>query len=472
MSQNAQPAPNRRERSRRVPFGGYYIPIEAAEDSEITRVARGSPLGEYMRRFWHPVCLAADLRDLPLAIRILGEDLVVFRDGAGRVGVLARKCAHRGASLEYGLIAEKGIRCCYHGWHFDVDGTILATPGEPAGSRIKDTVCQGAYPAVERHGLVFAYMGPPEDRPHLPVYEAHLNPPGNRIVAFSNFLPCNWLQVHENIADQAHAVFLHVGMSVDPDAKPGQGAQLNAAFGLMPTLEWRETRDGQGMVFIAGRRIGDRIWIRINDLLLPNITQHAHLFENGEREKYFCNHLSMTRWSVPVDDTNTQLFGWRYFNDLVDPEHVGAPEKCGKESIDFLDGQVGNRSYEEGQRNPGDWEVLTSQGLIAVHALEHPGTTDAGVFLWRKLLRSAVRGTNVGGHPAAASEFARQHSPLPTYSQDSVLNIPRRAEDDDRLLIRDLGRRVFEIIVAGDAYAGKERVEFIARGIKALENSA
>ena len=106
--------------------------------------------------------------DLPRAIRILGEDLVAFRDGGGRVGVLERRCCHRGTSLEYGRVMERGIACCYHGWHFDVDGTILDTPGEPPDSRIRDRTFQGAYPAREHQGLVFAYMGPPAAAPDFP----------------------------------------------------------------------------------------------------------------------------------------------------------------------------------------------------------------------------------------------------------------------------------------------------------------
>jgi len=455
-----------------VPYAGYFAALGGTEDAEITRTGRGTALGEYFRRFWHPVCLSQQLRDLPLAIRILGEDLVAFRDRGGRIGVLARQCAHRGASLEYGIISERGIRCCYHGWQFDVDGRLLDTPGEPRSSRLKESICQGAYPAFEQHGLVFAYMGPPDEKPAVPVYEPLVYPENNQIVAFSNFLPCNWLQVHENIADQAHAVFLHSGMTVDPNAKPGQGAQLNASFGQMPTLEWYETGEGRGMIFVAGRRIGERIWIRINDLVLPNITHHAYVFEDGKARKHFCHHIHMTRWSVPVDDTNMKLFGWRFFNDLVDPHKRGDPEKCGVEKVDFLDGQVGNRPYEEGQRNPGDWEVLTSQGKIAIHERENPGTTDAGVFLWRKLLREAIRGKKPAASPAAMSKYAAEHAPVPLYSQDSVLDIPPREGEDDQKLIREVGRQVLAIIRSADGRKGADRVSHITERIKELERSA
>src|ERR671912_2628501 len=120
--------------AKKMPFAGYYNRAPEGEDALLARVGPGTPGGEYLRRYWHPFMLASELKDLPVAVRLLGEDLVVFRDKSGRLGLLHRHCAHRGASLEFGIIAERGIRCCYHGWHFDVDGTILDTPAEPPTS--------------------------------------------------------------------------------------------------------------------------------------------------------------------------------------------------------------------------------------------------------------------------------------------------------------------------------------------------
>ena len=113
---------------------------------ELSHVGPDTPCGEYLRRFWQPICLSDELKDLPYRVRILGEELVAFRDRSGAVGLLELHCPHRGASLEYGLIDNKGIRCCYHGWLFAADGTILETPGEPAHSTLKDRLCHGAYP--------------------------------------------------------------------------------------------------------------------------------------------------------------------------------------------------------------------------------------------------------------------------------------------------------------------------------------
>ena len=116
------------------------------EDTELTQVGPGTPCGEYLRRFWQPIITSAEVQDLPRRLRILGEDLVAFRDKSGAMGLLELYCPHRGTSLEYGLVCDKGLRCCYHGWLFDVDGKILETPGEPPDSTLKDRLYHGAYP--------------------------------------------------------------------------------------------------------------------------------------------------------------------------------------------------------------------------------------------------------------------------------------------------------------------------------------
>jgi nitrite reductase/ring-hydroxylating ferredoxin subunit len=157
-------------------FGGYYHRDIPAEDVELTHIGPDTPCGEYFRRFWQPVCFSDELRDLPRRIKILGEELVVFRDRSGAVGLLELHCPHRGTSLEFGLVGAKGIRCCYHGWLFDVDGAILETPGEPADSTLKDRLCHGAYPTHEAHGIVFAYLGPPDERPPFPTYDSLIRP--------------------------------------------------------------------------------------------------------------------------------------------------------------------------------------------------------------------------------------------------------------------------------------------------------
>ena len=157
--------------SRPPGFQGYNLVRDEREDELLTHVGPGTPCGEYMRRYWQPVAMSEELGDLPLLVRILDETLVLFRDGSGQVGLLHRHCAHRGASLEYGIVAERGIICCYHGWHYDVDGTLIRAGSEPEDSPICKRVVQGAYPAREHGGLIFAYLGPPELCPPLPVFD-------------------------------------------------------------------------------------------------------------------------------------------------------------------------------------------------------------------------------------------------------------------------------------------------------------
>ena len=155
-----------------VDGNGYgKIANRAQENTVLTHIDFGTPMGELMRRYWQPVVLSEDLKDLPKSIRILGEDLVAFRDGQGRTGLVDRHCAHRGTSLEFGKIEKEGIRCCFHGWLFDTEGHCLEQPAEPLEGASKGHVRQPWYPTHEFGGLVFAYMGPPEKKPIFPEFD-------------------------------------------------------------------------------------------------------------------------------------------------------------------------------------------------------------------------------------------------------------------------------------------------------------
>ena len=154
-----------------VAYRGYYRKQSAQADMFLCGVGRGTPGGEYLRRFWQPVAYESELKEVPLRVRALVEDLVVFRDGSGRLGVLLLHCSHRNSSLEYGVIEEHGIRCCYHGRLYDVDGTCIEMPGEAAAEKLMPEVNQGAYPTHVFGGIVFIYMGPPERVPVFPMYD-------------------------------------------------------------------------------------------------------------------------------------------------------------------------------------------------------------------------------------------------------------------------------------------------------------
>ena len=299
-------------------YRGYEKTGVLPEDAELTHTDPGTPMGALMRRFWQPVCLSEELTDVPRAIRILGEDLVAFRDKSGRVGVLHRHCAHRGASLEYGIVQETGIRCCYHGFHWDVDGTLLDVPGEPdGGERMSGIVGQGAYPAFERYGMVFAYMGPYGEMPRFPDWEFFHTYGDLEFASYSNIYPCNWLQVFDNIPDQMHTSQLHSPhMRVIGDDDHTVGSATAAR--------------------------------------LPNLTLHPYTAEDGREARYF-HRVYMARWYVPVDDENSIVFGLRMFGESIDPFGVGDKSKCGYDMADFLDGQTGARPREVAQRLPGDW---------------------------------------------------------------------------------------------------------------------
>ena len=149
---------------------GYEMRKPVFKD-DLVRVGRGTPMGELLRRYWHPVGLCKDAESVPRRVRVLGEDLILFRDGAGRAGLVHARCCHRGTTLYYGKVEERGIRCCYHGWLFDTQGHCLEQPCEPQGGLFRDKIRQPWYPLEEKYGLIFAYMGPPERKPVLPSYE-------------------------------------------------------------------------------------------------------------------------------------------------------------------------------------------------------------------------------------------------------------------------------------------------------------
>lgn len=450
-------------------YGAYYQRMENRDNTsdslEILETGPGTSMGECMRRYWQPVCLSQELKDVPKAIRILHEDLVAFRDRSGRVGVLKRHCAHRGASLEYGIVSQRGIRCCYHGWLYDVDGTVLETPAEPPESRLKETVCQGAYPAFERDGLVFAYMGAPESTPKFEEFDAYVYPEGTRLVPFSNVFDCNWVQVYENLIDHYHTALLHNNMTVEGvDAAIATGTSLGGGFGEMPIIKWEPTRGGKGLMFSAGRRVSDdTVWVRISEMRFPNYCLNASLVPSAIRVRH--GNAAMTRWQVPVDDEHSIAFGWRHFNDLVDPEHYGREDDCGVDKIDFLVGQTRHRGYDAKQRAPGDYEAITSQGAIASHAREHPGRSDVGVYMCRSLLRRFVRGKT-----PRDSGKGEQKDTIPALCSDSVVRVPKRSTlEEDREAIANAAAQVVAIMAESQRLPYKERRPYVLDKLDAFD---
>jgi nitrite reductase/ring-hydroxylating ferredoxin subunit len=403
------------------PFDGYHRRNLPAPDPELTEVGPGTPGGEYLRRFWQPVAFARDLTGTPLRVRILGEDLVVFRDRSGRAGVLHLHCAHRGTSLEYGIPLERGIRCCYHGWVFDVDGRCLETPGEPAGSRLRERIGQGAYPTHEFTGLIFAYLGPPDRRPPFPLYDTY-RVPGHTLMPAAKFtLPCNWLQMKDNSMDPVHTAFLHALSS---------GYQFTEAFGVVPELDWVTTE--AGMVYIATRRVGELVWVRVCDFMPPNVHQFTREIEEAT-EAGPASRPVIIRWAVPNDDTETTNFELAQ----VDPAWGLTPEQIASPGF----GQSGDRPYAERQRFPADFDAQSSQRTIAVHALENLASTDRGVIMLRRIVREGIRAVARGDDPFGVDW--PEGETVRTFTQDLVLRIPPAATPEaDRQLLRATGRQV------------------------------
>jgi nitrite reductase/ring-hydroxylating ferredoxin subunit len=407
-------------------YGGYHHRQLPAEDASLTHVGPDTPCGEYLRRYWQPICFSDELNELPLRVRILGEDLVVFRAQSGAPGLLELHCPHRGTSLEFGLVDAHGIRCCYHGWLFAPDGAILETPGEPADSTLKDRLCHGAYPTHEHNGIVFGYLGPPGQRPPFPVYDSFVRP-GYRLIPGKKYLyPCNWLQIMENAMDPAHTAFLHTIVS---------GSQFTNEFGVLPELEFLETP--VGMIYVATRRVGQNIWARMVEAVLPNLQQVAPIWEDGQCEHEFSGPM-MSRWIVPLDDTNTMLIEYRHISET---EGVTPPWWADRGIM--LPGQLAADSYEDAQRRPGDYEAQVSQRPIAIHGLEHLSETDRGVSMFRNQLRRGARAVQDGQDPIGLCRAAGAVNP--TYCNDTVVRGPLAENDTaDRQLLRETGRRLAE----------------------------
>ncbi len=439
-----------------TPFGGYTNRATRLENEKLTHTGPDTPGGEYLRRFWHPVALSSELTDIPKLIRILGEDLILFRDGDNRIGLFHKHCPHRGLSLEFGVCEKSGLRCAYHGWLFDIDGTVLETPGEPAGSKAAARVCNnlhhGAYPAFEREGIVFAYLGPPEKKPGFPVFDTYDIPDTDR-VPYTRDYPCNWVQITENAMDPVHAVFLHARVS---------GAQFAENWDQLGVRDFHQRETG--FFYTNARRVGDNIWVRLHEVVLPNLTHAGAVMSmDGRSPKYFGRN-TFTRWVVPVDDENTRIIGWLNYGDRTDPPR---PEWQTEEGIDVIEGgMIRNRPPDDCQRAPGDYEAFVGQGPITSHADEHLMPTDRGVVMFRTRLLNDIDTVAGGGEPFQPSELTS--APVPTYCSDTVMAVPRDERDPEEQIL-DHSRKVVEIIRSADGLSEDQRYETIEKQLRDLE---
>jgi nitrite reductase/ring-hydroxylating ferredoxin subunit len=405
-------------------YNAYNSVRDLKEDPTLTHVDRGTPMGEYLRRFWQPIAYEQQVTDLPLKVRALGEDLVLFRTAKGDYGLVEQRCAHRGASLEYGVISDQGIRCAYHGFHYAPDGTILETgAGAPLANGGK--ICLGAYPLFIYHSLIFAYMGPPERKPPFPMLDLYENPnvsvePGVERACDND---CNWLQIHENAMDPVHTAYLHVILT-------GTQRGFSDEMGVVPVIAWAQGPDG--MYYMASRRLGDIVWVRILDVFMPNFGLVPPSDAGGTCKEDTSQVAYVAVWVLPVDNHNSKRMYLR-FNDHRNPLRPI------QRAMNF--GQANDRPYEERQRYPGDYDMMMSQGKIAIHGYENLTPTDYGVIGLRAMLREGMQAVSEGKDPLGINRDPNYR--IRTRTQNTFLRVPPAATPEaDVALLKEIGRKV------------------------------
>ena len=387
------------------------------EDNELlVRVGAGTPMGELFRRFWIPALLPSELPGPdcdPVRVRLLGEDLVAFRDSDNRIGILHERCPHRRASLFYGRNEQCGLRCVYHGWKFDVDGNCVDQPSEPAASSYKDKIKQVAYPAREWGGLIWTYMGPAEEMPELPAFEWAMLPPSHRWQA-KWFYEANYAQGIEGELDSAHTGFLHDTKTPATDMAAAMAeASTYWAGDKAPALTVEPT--DYGFYYGSRRRYtDDRYYWRVTQWLLP-----------------FFAIIPMPKWPiscrayVPIDDETTMVFNTSFNPDAPLTAEDKAPLESGigpaptlipgtfmpqlnAGNLYGLDRHVQRTHSFTGIRgiNNQDRAIVESMGPVCDRWNEHLGTSDIAVIAMRRRMLDAVRALQRGEAPKAAHDAA------------------------------------------------------------------
>jgi 5,5'-dehydrodivanillate O-demethylase len=349
------------------------------ENELLTRIGPGTPAGDLLRRYWLPVAVASELsEERPTKfVRMLCEDLVLFLDKSGRVGLIADRCAHRGASLSYGRVEERGLSCPYHGWLYDTEGSCVETPAEPEGSKFRLTVKQRAYPVQKFIGFYWTYMGP-KPAPLIPKCDLWMRKDGRRRLVVQPRLDCNWFQAMENSMDPAHLQILH---------------QETAGRGRTPPSTTRGfTDDVEKFDFyefaygIMKRRFYKNGVIDEHPVIFPNILRQGNA----------------TQIRVPIDDTHTRIFFVRF-----DPSEDGRiVEQEGdlpveyikpyKNSPDALHPFARFRLDEVQAQDHMAWET---QGPIADRTQERLATSDRGVVMLRELMKREIEKVRQGLDP-------------------------------------------------------------------------
>jgi 5,5'-dehydrodivanillate O-demethylase len=339
------------------------------ENERLTRVGPGTPGGEMLRRYWWPVGFAEEVTTKPVPVRLLGEDFVLFRDGAGKIGMIDITCAHRGASLALGRVEEKGLRCCYHGWLYDAGGRCVEMPAEPAGSRLHEEVRQRAAAVEIAAGFVFAYLGP-LPAPMLPRYDLLFREDCDRAI-WAKDDHCNWAQRAENGVDPYHSMSLHASVYPSMAMKRPEVSQTQTWYGFRNQSEYP-----------GGKR-------NVSHHIFPSSTRR-----HGARAGTVPSEFLHIR--VPIDDHLTTTF---YVKSNFKPEGPYKRECRGHQTSErgvyqrVEDGWWGLESEEQ------DRAAQESQGLICDRTREFLGTSDRGVVMWRKLVFDSIAAVEAGRDP-------------------------------------------------------------------------
>jgi 5,5'-dehydrodivanillate O-demethylase len=356
----------------------------------LTQVGPGTPGGDLLRRYWMPICPAVELTaEKPKKrVRILGENLVLFRDGNGTVGLIREQCAHRRVSLYFGFVEEDGIRCPYHGWKFAASGECIEQPFEPAGTPLKAEACLPSYPVEALAGILFAYLGP-LPAPLLPRWETLVSKAGTRSITVLPLHHCNWLQAQENSVDPVHTYYLHAHMLMQ-QRKNDETFKSSVAYFHRPieSIDFELAREdnwtGIRKIRVYGGDHGERE------------VGHPAIFPNiliAPQEKG----ALVTHWRVPVDDETTYIL-WLQF----------APTKDGS-AVAQADADIPVRYLPHPRSPDGEYDLTDfpqqdlmaweTQGPVFDRSQELLGTTDRGIVMWRNLLRQQIRLVQDGKEP-------------------------------------------------------------------------
>jgi phenylpropionate dioxygenase-like ring-hydroxylating dioxygenase large terminal subunit len=375
------------------------------KNDEITLVGADQPAGKVLRQYWMPAALAVELegRRPVVPVTLLGEKLTLFRDESGNLGLIARHCPHRGADMCYGRLEDNGLRCPFHGWHFDVKGQCVEQPGEPEGSKMHEQVKTTAYPVVEKNGIIFAFMGKgaPPAFPSLDCFAA----PDTHVFAFKGVWDCNWLQALEVGIDPAHASFLHRFLQ-DEDPKDSYGKQFRAnAPGTdipisqvlrefpRPEINVEETDYGMRLISLRNLENGST-HVRITNQVFPCAITIP-----------MSTDMNITQWHVPIDDHTCYWYSmFTSFGDPVDKEFMReqrlkehtlpdyAPKKGAANNYGYNPDEQDNMTYLGMglDINVHDQWAVESMGSIQDRRDEHLGKTDVAIIKYRRILRAAI----------------------------------------------------------------------------------